>query len=109
MYNRQEKLYSVLTAKFESGCSYPNFIDMEYLIKNKLFNEVTRIYRKLGGILDKAPLSFGKWDICLNNFIVELDEEQHFNRYRAISLQSYLYYVNDIFDASVYEKHCKIY
>lgn len=48
-----------------------------------------QLYRKLGGVLDSLPsYTTGGWDIVLpDGRKVELDEEQHFNRYRAISLQ----------------------
>lgn len=47
------------------------------------------LYRELGGILDPMPSYYtGGWDIVLaDGRKVELDEEQHFNRYRVISLQ----------------------
>ncbi len=47
------------------------------------------LYRELGGVLDSLPpYTTGGWDIMLaDGHVVELDEEQHFNRYREISLQ----------------------
>lgn len=47
------------------------------------------LYRELGGILDPMPSYYtGGWDIELpDGRKVELDETQHFNRYRVISLQ----------------------
>lgn len=48
-----------------------------------------QLYRELGGVLDSLPsYTTGGWDIALaDGRVVELDEEQHFNRYRAVSLQ----------------------
>lgn len=48
-----------------------------------------QLYRELGGVLDSLPsYTTGGWDIVLTDGrVVELDEEQHFNRYRAVSLQ----------------------
>lgn len=48
-----------------------------------------QLYRELGGVLDSLPsYTTGGWDIVLaDGRVVELDEEQHFNRYRAVSLQ----------------------
>ena len=47
-----------------------------------------RLLDDLGGTTSEfAPLRPGAWDIVLSDgLIVELDEEQHFNRYRAITL-----------------------
>lgn len=48
-----------------------------------------QLYRELGGVHDSLPpYTTGGWDIALaDGRVVELDEEQHFNRYRAVSLQ----------------------
>lgn len=106
MRQLQEILTRLLTEKFGTGKYYPNSIDLALLKKAGIMNEVVRTYNKLGGILDVPPLSFGKWDICLDGFIVELDEEQHFNRYRAVTLESYLYHVEKGFDIVNYAKYC---
>ena len=90
MRQRQEILTKILIDKFGIGKYYPNSVELTVLSKAGIMNEMLRTYRKLDGILDVPPLSFGKWDICLNGFIVELDEEQHFNRYRAATLESYI-------------------
>ncbi len=48
---------------------------------------ITECYEALGGI-QKAPLLRPRgWDHPLDGLVVELDEEQHFNRYRAFTLQ----------------------
>ncbi len=49
---------------------------------------VLELYRALGGEVESfAVLRPGVWDIVLTDgLIVELDEEQHFNRYRRITL-----------------------
>jgi hypothetical protein len=109
MRQRQEILTKLLTDKFGIGTHCPSSIDSALLIKAGIMNEVLRTYRKLGGILPVPPLSFGKWDICLDGFIVELDEEQHFNRYRAITLGSYIYHMDKGFDVFEYGNYCNKY
>ena len=109
MRQRQEILTTLLTAKFGEGRYYPNSIEWNDLKKAGLVNEVNRIYKSLGGILDVPLLPFGNWDICLNGFIVELDEEQHFNRYRTITLDSYIYHMEKGFDIFDYAKYCTDY
>ena len=53
------------------------------------FDELQAIYRQLGGLLDEPPLRPGPWDLVFGDgLVVELDEELHFNRYRAITLAS---------------------
>lgn len=50
---------------------------------------LTDLYQTLGGVMDPMPpLRPGGWDIVLTDGrVLELDEEQHFNRYRAASLK----------------------
>lgn len=109
MRQHQEILTKILIDKFGIGKYYPNSIELSLLNKAGILNEMVRTYRKLGGILDVPPLFFGKWDICLTEFIVELDEEQHFNRYRAATLESYIYHMEKGFDIIDYVKYCTDY
>ncbi|MDR6171149.1 hypothetical protein [Curtobacterium sp. SORGH_AS_0776] len=44
------------------------------------------LYRQLGGVLDEPKLRPGGWDLAYDGILVELDEEMHFNRYRAVTL-----------------------
>jgi hypothetical protein len=51
--------------------------------------EILRLYRTLGGVLDAPRLRPGAWDCVLEGgLMVELDEGQHFNRYRRKTLES---------------------
>ena len=51
--------------------------------------EVLDLYRALGGRRDDPALRPGAWDLALAaGGVVELDEELHFNRYRARTLES---------------------
>jgi hypothetical protein len=56
-----------------------------------LWGEIEQVYRQLGGVLALCPVQPGAWDVELAGIAVELDEEQHFNRYRALTLGSPLY------------------
>lgn len=50
--------------------------------------EILGLYRALGGTLDVPRLRPGPWDCVLEGgLIVELDESQHFNRYRRKTLE----------------------
>lgn len=49
---------------------------------------VMHIYRALGGIQERPTLTPTSWDCALaGGLVVELDELQHFNRYRARTLE----------------------
>lgn len=65
------------------------------------------VYYSLGGCLKDIPFKFGSWDIVTTNFIIELDEEQHFNRYRSVTLQSSIYDHYKWFDVKSYIGYCQ--
>lgn len=73
------------------------------------YEEVNRIYKELGGILDIPPFHVDSWDIETKDFIIELDEENHFNRYRLITLNSLMYQEYDNFRVELYKKYCVAY
>lgn len=48
-----------------------------------------RLYRALGGVLEEPGWRSGPWDCVLSDgLIIELDEGQHFNRYRRLTLKT---------------------
>jgi hypothetical protein len=48
--------------------------------------DVLELYRSLGGPHEDPVLRPGSWDLDFTSVVVELDEELHFNRYRAATL-----------------------
>jgi hypothetical protein len=49
--------------------------------------EVLAMYRDLGGVKEAPTFRPGEWDLSFaGGLVVELDEELHFNRYRACTL-----------------------
>lgn len=52
---------------------------------------ILEVYKTLGGILNEYPVNFGSFDIVLDQCLIELDEENHFNRYRKLTLHSPIY------------------
>ena len=71
------------------------------------YAEICDVYKALGGIMDSPKLSPGSWDIITQDFIIELDEENHFNHYRAITLNAPLYKDYKNFDVSEYLRYCE--
>jgi hypothetical protein len=50
-------------------------------------DELLDLYRSLGGAQDQPELRPGSWDLVVEGpVLIELDEELHFNRYRAATL-----------------------
>lgn len=76
------------------------------LLASSALGEIDRIYRLLGGILAEPPLHVRKWDMVFHNTAIELDEEQHFNRYRAITLTSHAYQDLPLFPHAAYTVYC---
>lgn len=106
MGNREKKLKNVLIKEFGNG-AHPKPSKAEYY-NSKFNSEIENIYRKLGGTLSYFPTSFRGYDIQCRKFIVELDEERHFNRYRLITLHSDFYSNNKInFQIDKYKTLCK--
>jgi hypothetical protein len=68
--------------------------------------EMMKVYKSLGGVLSTPPSRFGAWDIVSPSLIIELDEEQHFNRYRQQTLNSLIYVENSIFSEVNYKDYC---
>ena len=50
-------------------------------------SDVPDTYRALGGLQTAPELRPGSWDLLVDGVLVELDEQLHFNRYRALTLQ----------------------
>lgn len=53
-----------------------------------LAGEIFDLYHQLGGKLADPAFRPGAWDLPYSNVIVELDEDMHFNRYRALTLEA---------------------
>lgn len=46
------------------------------------------VYERLGGRPEGRALTAGKWDFAVEgNLLIELDEQEHFNRHRALTLE----------------------
>jgi hypothetical protein len=106
MGQREETLKNYLTLKFGNNkYSKPKKKDFFNSVFN---NEIETIYRKLNGIQTEYPTSYRGFDIQCNDFIVELDEERHFNRYRLLTLSSTFYNENNLFfDLNIYKNICQ--
>lgn len=70
--------------------------------------EVAARYRQLGGAAIDARVAPGGWDFAADPYIVELDEQRHFNRYRRTTLDSSLYEKNRLFDLAGYRRYCDL-
>lgn len=106
--NKEDFLKTIVEKVIGYPCGFPHAkLNKKEIINRGLDDEVTRVYNQLGGIMNEYPINY-RWDITYPDFIIELDEELHFNRYRYETLQSSLYddYVN--FDVDQYRRFCQV-
>ena len=106
MGNREDFLKSICEDKYGKG-QHPAPA-LAALLPDQL-SEINRIYKDLGGILPTAPYKFAKYDIPVKDFIIELDEQEHFNRYRFYTLDSSIYENCLNFDKENYKGYCAKY
>lgn len=107
MSKKEDFLASVCFQLYSCGLHIKPSLDL--IISSNMFDDINKVYRDLGGVLDVPPINPGKWDMDMNSFIIELDEENHFNRYRLKTLDFPVYknYVN--FNVEEYRKYCLSY
>ena len=67
------------------------------LLESEYYAGALKIYKNLGGVLSEIPVKAGPYDIDTREFIIELDEENHFNRYRLATLDSVIYQEKDFY------------
>lgn len=76
--------------------------------KSIIIEDIDKIYRALGGVLEEAPSRFRGWDAEIKGFAFMIDDERHFNRYRLETLNSELY-KKIKFPMKEYKEYCKKY
>jgi len=104
MKTREANLFRVVAEMYEIVNINYKMIPEDLNASQKGF--LNEVYNSLGGKQDVPPLNFGRWDIVTKDFIIELDEEQHFNRYRKKTLDSSLYDNYPWFDIEKYKIYC---
>ncbi|MCK4799233.1 MAG: hypothetical protein KAT05_17805, partial [Spirochaetes bacterium] len=107
MGKKQDYLKKIYIAEFGEEKHLKPSAD-EFL-NSKFAPTIKTVYSKLNGQLIHPPTRFGSWDIDLKGFIVELDEEKHFNRYRLLTLNSDYYKNETYFDIEKYKTYCSKY
>jgi hypothetical protein len=75
-------------------------------LPNTAADEVLEIYRALGGAQPSPTLRPGSWDVLVDDVLVELDEQLHFNRYRSLTLTAGSYEHLPRFPLADYRTFC---
>ena len=73
------------------------------------YDQIAETYYDLGGLLKEIPTRTGPYDIQLEKWIIELDEENRFNRYRLLTLNSNIYKSSKNIEVELYKSYCKQY
>jgi hypothetical protein len=100
------KLLAEVGVVTEGQVAFPNY---RQVAESELKDEVDRVYHALGGKLAECPVNFKGWDIEFDGVAVELDEERHFNLYRALTLRSEVYSQLPAFPLQLYRAYCTQY
>src|SRR5437879_2308679 len=82
------------------------FPRLEDIDKREQAPAVAEVYHKLGGVLSSPRLNLRPWDMEFDGVAVELDERLHFNRYRALTLDSPVYTQLSTFPLNLYREYC---
>lgn len=102
MGKRQEQLAQLLGNESVT-LPPPKRINLQGLGYEEAIQEV---YVGLGGTQKAYPLNLRAWDMQFNGSAIELDEEQHFHRYRTRTLASHIYEKLPNFPLSLYQTYC---
>jgi hypothetical protein len=104
---RQQQLTKILLTVYREV--YPEIPSMSWddLEKNNLAQEVLIVYKELGGVLPKPSVKIDTWGLSLDACLVELDDHNHFNRYRRTTLQAESYDKLAFFPVDSYKNYCR--
>ena len=111
-YEREKTLKKILS---DAGYSVPDDAQKCYpersdVVNSDFASDVTDVYQKLGGVLPAFPQNrLRRSDVQIENVAIELDEENHFNRYRRDTLSANAYSNLNRFPINEYRNYCNEY
>ena len=106
---KKEKILNQVVLQEYGEKKHSKLTKSQLSLSPELYSEVKSMYKELGGTQEDPPLTFGPWDISTPEFIIELDEENHFNRYRLQTLNSNIYQMINGFRLDEYMRFCTLY
>lgn len=111
MATREENLGTYLRNSLEGVDKKTTLPRFEDLYNSSFYADLFELYKSLGGLLDRIPfgLNSSHIDFYINGNILELDEENHFTRYRTISLELPIYSTSNTLNKDNYKCFCKQY
>ncbi len=106
---KKEKILNQVVLQEYGEKKHSKLTKSQLSLSPELYSEMKSMYKELGGTQEDPPLTFGPWDISTPEFIIELDEENHFNRYRLQTLNSNIYQMINGFRLDEYMRFCTLY
>ena len=106
---KKEKILNQVVLQEYGEKKHSKLTKSQLSLSPELYSEVKSMYKELGGTQEDPPLTFGPWYISTPEFIIELDEENHFNRYRLQTLNSNIYQMINGFRLDEYMRFCTLY
>lgn len=104
--SRQERLKEIIQQKYHIIRQLPNF---SATLGSPYEDEIRLVYKQLSCQPATTYPTNGRYDISTDEFIIELDEERHFNLYRAQTLESCIYTKLHQFPLNQYRLYCSLY
>lgn len=105
MGKRAAALAALLAETLELG-SKARRPDADSIATAGLSDEVLHVYNQLEGMQPTPRLQPGGWDFTFARWVLELDEENHFNRYRALTLDASAYQRLPFPGLTAYREYC---
>ena len=105
MGKREQNLARILGAREKPLL---RVLKLAEILSSEYTDEILSVYKRLGGVQAHCIPHLGKWDMALGDLAIELDEEQHFNRYREVTLDSAAYSKLPKFPKSEYLSYCRM-
>lgn len=99
------KLLSRYSSKFDDDFVVPR-PTIDDMRKFGVYEEVVSVYKRLGGTLDIPPCNIPRRGFAVDRKIIRLDGADHFNRYRAMTLEADVYRHHKYFKVRNHKKYC---
>lgn len=106
MGKRQKYLEKLIYNTFKRS-NENELLKLNDILDTEYSDMAFEMYKNLGGVHETLKFRLGRYDISCKDFIIELDEELHFNRYRKLTLQADVYKKLSTFPLDNYLQYCK--
>lgn len=103
---RAKTLHKILSSKY-----LPNddrhFIHCKKMADPISQEQLEQVYESLGGVGERPCVEIDGYQMTFGRFVVELDDQLHFNRYRLVTLRNDIYPNMHGVDLNKYRMYCR--